>query len=271
MEGPRFIFPEHFGSFQVDTVDFETDHITNSTHLIMIKLITPLLLVIATLVTSATAKSYNIKEFTQSYRLSSSLLYFDVDGESSIESTFLVDADLDSAPGVSLEWSTLPSRSGFSIGFEYIYYTPEADISGVLDAYDASIANLLTDSTSFVAGNIGTLKEDYNSHTAFLNIASDSSLTEKISAYVGLGLGFSYIKQEFTASSAGDTYQYSADDIVFGYQIRAGLRYDINADFTINGGLRYIGFQDHDFDYEDLTFSGNFKALAVELGIAYKY
>jgi len=237
----------------------------------MIKFITPFFFAITALATSVTAKGYNIKEFTQSYKLSTSLLYAHFEGKGSIESTFLMDADLESAPGVSLEWSSLPSRSGFSVGFEYIYLTTGAQIGGVIDAFEAGIANFLTDSTSFVAGNYSTLDEDYNLHTAFLNFSNDTSLTDNLSAYIGLGLGFCFINQEFTASSAGSTYKYDEDDIVFTYQVKAGMQYNISDSITLHGGVRYIGIQDAKFDYNVVQFKGNAKAFAVELGLAYKY
>lgn len=252
-------------------MDFETDHITNSTHLIMIKLITPLLLVIATLVTSATAKSYNIKEFTQSYKLSTSVLYAHFEGKGSIESTFLMDADLESAPGVSLEWSTLPSWSGFSVGFEYVYLTTGAQIGRTMDSSEADVANFLTGSTSFTAENYSTLDEDYNLHTAFLNFSNDTSFTDNLSAYIGLGLGFCYINQEFTASSDGSTFKYDEDDIVFTYQVKAGMQYNISDSLALNGGVRFMGLQDAKFDYNLVKLKGNAKVFAVELGLAYKY
>ncbi|HEX7260243.1 MAG TPA: hypothetical protein VF258_00350 [Luteolibacter sp.] len=76
------------------------------------------------------------------------------------------------------------------------------------------------------------------------NVKFDRLLTGGLSAYIGGGVGASYLDAELEAPFSGDE---SADDWVFTGQIFAGLAYQVNDAFEIFGGARWIHFEDPDF------------------------
>ncbi|MDB2310770.1 outer membrane beta-barrel protein [Opitutales bacterium] len=210
--------------------------------------------------------------FAQSYSLTSTYLYIYVDAEddSAIEDYLEYDADLDDAPGLSLEWRTAPI-DGMSYGLEYIYFGTKADVSGILDSDDALVMNVLTDGTEFIDGNPAEVKEEYTVHGALFNLAYNIELSDESIAYIGAGVGFSHFNQEFSASTVGAKYTYDDSDTVFTYQFKAGVRYALNDAWAVNGGLRYIGFGDPEFSYGDVDLSGDLSALAIELGLSYTF
>jgi opacity protein-like surface antigen len=206
--------------------------------------------------------------FAESYNLSSSLLYVYVDADSSIEANTNIDADLDDAPGLSIEWSSEPI-DGISFGLEYIYFGTEADISGIINNDDASLLNSLTGGT-FQAGN-SKIKEEYKAHTAMVNIAYNIALSDQSIAYIGAGVGFCHFNQELSISNPGEKGSIDDSDITYAYQLKAGVRYALNDAWAVNGGLRYIGFGDPEFSYGDVDLSGDVSALAIELGLSYTF
>jgi hypothetical protein len=193
-----------------------------------------------------------------------------VDADSSIEANTNIDADLDDAPGLSLEWRTAPI-DGMSYGLEYIYFGTKADVSGILDSDDALVMNFLTDGTEFIDGNPAEVMEEYTVHGALFNLAYNIELSDESIAYIGAGVGFSHFNQEFSASTVGAKYTYDDSDTVFTYQFKAGVRYALNDAWAVNGGLRYIGFGDPEFSYGDVDLSGDVSALAIELGLSYTF
>ena len=64
-----------------------------------------------------------------------------------------------------------------------------------------------------------------------------------LSAYVGGGLGASYVDGEINLPGQND----SEDDWVFTGQVFAGLAYHVNDNMELSGGARWIYFDDPDF------------------------
>ncbi len=101
----------------------------------------------------------------QSSSVTVSGLYVYPDADSSIEANLDASADLDDAPGLSIEWRTSQfADAPFTLGLEYMYFGTEADISGNLTNEDANFVNQ-TFGTTFAAGDT-ELKEEYDVHGA---------------------------------------------------------------------------------------------------------
>lgn len=108
-------------------------------------------------------------------------------------------------------------------------------------------------------------------HTFLYNVAYDVEIGGKLAAYLGAGLGFSYLNQELSVSNPGSNVSIDDSDTVFAYQLKAGLRYAINEAWGVQGGVRYLNYDDFKFSYEDLTLSGDGDATAFEFGVSYAY
>lgn len=177
--------------------------------------------------------------------------------------------ELDKAPGLSIELRTVPI-DGISFGLEYIYFDTEASVSGNVEQEDADELNLFFAEDPFVAG-ASELKEEYTAHTFMLNVAYDVEIGDKLVAYLGAGVGFSHLNQEFSVSNPGINGSHDDSDAVFAYQLKAGLRYALNEAWSVQGGVRYIDYDDFEFSHDGITLVGDGDATAFEFGLSYAY
>ena len=177
--------------------------------------------------------------------------------------------ELDKAPVLSIEWRTAPI-DGISFGLEYIYFDTEASVSGDVNSKEVSDLKSFFDDGRFQEG-ASELKEEYTTHTFLYNVAYDVEIGGKLAAYLGAGLGFSYLNQELSVSNPGLSDSHDDSDTVFAYQLKAGLRYAINESWSVQGGVRYLNYDDFEFSYEGITFSGDGDATAFEVGVSYAY
>ena len=83
-----------------------------------------------------------------------------------------------------------------------------------------------------------------------------------LSAYVGGGLGMTYLDADF---NTGFGHQHK-DDWVFTGQVFAGLAYHVNDNFELFGGARWIYFDDPDFNGVSLDDD-----VLLEGGIRYHF
>jgi opacity protein-like surface antigen len=96
------------------------------------------------------------------------------------------------------------------------------------------------------------------------NIKFERALSGNLGAYFGAGLGFSRV--DFSVSSGSDS------DWVFTAQVFAGLVYNVNQNFEVFGGARWIYFDD-----ADLTIGGASGTLEMdddfllEVGVRYNF
>ena len=111
--------------------------------------------------------------------------------------------------------------------------------------------------------------------TTFLaNAYKDFNIAEKLSAYVGAGVGLAYGDLDGTSGSVtygattvtwtdGSTY----DDTVFAWQLGTGLGYDLTKEITLDLGYRYLGTDD--FSYK--TVKVEYGSHNVTAGIRYSF
>ena len=176
--------------------------------------------------------------------------------------------DLDEAPGFSIEWRTLPI-DGISFGLEYIYFSTEASVSGNADAADVVDLNNLLGTNLQVATT--TIGEEYTANSYLFNVAYDLEVGYKLNAYVAAGTGLSYINQELSLSNPGLSGSVDDSDTVFVYQFKAGLRYALNEAWSVQGGIRYLDYEDFEFSYDGVRVTGEGDVTAFEFGLSYAY
>lgn len=176
--------------------------------------------------------------------------------------------DLDEAPGLSIEWRTLPI-DGISFGLEYIYFSTEAAVNGNATAQEAIDLNNLLGTN--LQGGATQIKEEYTANSYLFNVAYDIEVGYKLNAYVAAGAGFSHINQELSLSNPGLSGSVDDSDTVFAYQFKAGLRYALNESWSVQSGVRYLDYQDFDFSYDGVIITGDGDVTAFEFGLSYAY
>ncbi len=77
------------------------------------------------------------------------------------------------------------------------------------------------------------------------NVKLEKLIADRLSAYIGGGLGATYLDAEIESPFAGD-YE-SGNDWVFSAQVFAGLAYHVSDSFEIFAGGRWIYFDDPEF------------------------
>ena len=177
--------------------------------------------------------------------------------------------DLEEAPGFSIEWRTLPI-DGISFGLEYIYFSTEASVSGIADAVDVIDFNNYFDTTIFQEG-ASTISEEYTAQSFLFNFAYDVAMGSRLNAYVAAGAGLSHISGEASISNPGVSGSFDDSDTVFAYQFKAGLRFALNEAWSVQGGIRYLDYEDFEFSYDGDSVAGEGDVTAFEFGLSYAY
>jgi opacity protein-like surface antigen len=177
--------------------------------------------------------------------------------------------DLEEAPGFSIEWRTLPT-DGISFGLEYIYFSTEASVSGNAEPVDVIDLNNYFDTTIF-QGGATTISEEYTAHSYLFNFAYDVAMGSRLNAYFAAGVGLSHISGEASISNPGVSGSVDDSDTVFAYQLKAGLRYALNEAWSVQGGLRYLDYEDFEFSYDGVRVTGEGDVTAFEFGLSYAY
>lgn len=76
------------------------------------------------------------------------------------------------------------------------------------------------------------------------NVKFEHLISGGLSAYVGGGLGSTYLDVDFNTPTGNN----HADDWVFSAQVFVGLAYHVNDHFELFGGARWLYFDDPDFN-----------------------
>jgi opacity protein-like surface antigen len=94
------------------------------------------------------------------------------------------------------------------------------------------------------------------------NVKLEHLITGGLSAYVGGGLGTTYLDADFNTPAGGR----HRDDWVLTGQVFAGLAYHVNDNLELFGGARWICFDDPDFNGVSLDDD-----IMVEGGLRYHF
>lgn len=202
-----------------------------------------------------------------------SLLRIMPNSDSAVENDLGYGSELEDDFGLSVEWRTDSLYdTGFTYGLEYIYWGTDAELSGSLSAGEAITLNAELGAPGFFTAGQYSVKEEYAVHNLLLNIAYDIVVSDQVTAFVGAGAGVALAEGELTLSGPSFSETYDDSSVVFVYQLEAGLRYNLSDDWTLNGGVRYIGYSDTEFNYAGIDFSPEgLDAVALDLGLSYMF
>lgn len=168
----------------------------------------------------------------------------DVDVEGVVDAAqFNTSADLDSS-------FTYGGALGLQLGFRYLrVFQPRLELEVSRQSNDFSLPG----------GGSG----EQDATFVFLNNYSDIVFTpgQRITPYIGGGLGFGVIDSSAVFSGAADPFSLSGDDTRFAGHIAAGLTFDFSDRVELYGEGRYIRVQNIDFDDDD--FGGQFTATGL--------
>ena len=209
----------------------------------------------------------------QTYSLTASYLNVDTESNGLLNAVeratgLPVGDDLNEAPAFSIEWRTIPI-DGISFGLEYIHISTEAAFNFNAGAQDAIDVNNILGTT--FQGGATTIGEEYTAHSYLLNFAYDAEMGSRLNAYVAAGLGFGHINLDVRLSNPGLSGSVDDSDTVFAYQFKAGLRYALNEALSVQGGIRFLDYQDFDFSYRGVGVTSDADATAFEFGLSYAY
>jgi len=85
-----------------------------------------------------------------------------------------------------------------------------------------------------------------------------------LTPYIGAGLGFAQVKINNFGVPGSGRLDWSDDDIVFSYQISAGMEYDLSKRFAVGVTYRYCGSSDPQFNTTDASFSSHNIILTIK-------
>lgn len=105
-----------------------------------------------------------------------------------------------------------------------------------------------------------------NAIFAMANVYYDfPSLVDPIQPFVGIGLGYGWLKNKLDSRGPGAATQYSGSNSVFAYQASAGLTYNFAENYAIDIGYRYIATERPD------RFGKVFQAHLANAAVIYRF
>ncbi|MDR3347810.1 MAG: outer membrane beta-barrel protein [Helicobacteraceae bacterium] len=109
--------------------------------------------------------------------------------------------------------------------------------------------------------------------TAMVNGFVDLRISEIVSPYFGLGVGFASLEAEAKESAYGHSDSYSEDinayEMTFGYQIMFGVAITPNRNFSIDVGYKIADYGNLKDENEYYDIDANFKSSGLYIGANY--
>jgi opacity protein-like surface antigen len=95
---------------------------------------------------------------------------------------------------------------------------------------------------------------------------------EGFSPYVGAGVGFSYMSWDYN----GGLGNYANEDVRFTYALMAGLAYDVNSNWTVDAGYRFVHVMEGHLIDDNAALNGDIRfedlmSHEVRLGVRYTF
>ena len=119
-------------------------------------------------------------------------------------------------------------------------------------------------------GVTGPLGGDTSSMALMLNAYYDFRMVSPtIVPYIGGGIGGAFVSVD---ASVGGLQLIDDDDLVFAYQVAAGVGFAVNKQVTIDLGYKYFATADPSFDLSGGgSVDGEYKSHNVFLGVRYNF
>lgn len=101
---------------------------------------------------------------------------------------------------------------------------------------------------------------------AMANVYYDfPNLLNAIQPFLGLGIGYAWVKAELKASGPLAVTQFSGSNSVFAYQGKAGLTYNFSENYALNIGYRYVA------TLRVTQLGKAFQASTANVGVIYRF
>ena len=115
-------------------------------------------------------------------------------------------------------------------------------------------------------------RADLTSLSLMLNGYASLGYFAGFSPYLGAGVGFSYMNWDYR----GGLGNYSNDDVRFAYALMAGLSYDVNSNWTVDAGYRFLNVPEGNIVDDDAVLDGDIRfedlmSHEVRLGVRYTF
>lgn len=169
--------------------------------------------------------------------------------------------------------STITDNTGVSGKLDYKTGFGVSLVTGVEFAdgirLEAELNYKNTDMDKVTVGGLGSGKVNCNAYTlgALANAYFDFKNSTPVTPYLTGGLGFANIHVGEATNFAGTKVWNSDDDMVFAYQLGAGVGFNVTKQVVLDLGYRYYATSDPQFE----LIKGDFATHNANLGIRYKF
>jgi opacity protein-like surface antigen len=115
-------------------------------------------------------------------------------------------------------------------------------------------------------------RADVSAVSLMLNGYASLGYFEGFSPYVGAGVGFVYLNWDYR----GGLGNFSDEDVRFAYALMAGLSYDVNSNWTVDAGYRFLNVPEGNIVDDNAVLNGdirfeNLMSHEVRLGVRYTF
>jgi len=182
-----------------------------------------------------------------------------------VGAVFLSDSTL-SGPGGSADLSFDTGYGlGVSAGYDFGTYRLEGEFAYRVNDHDSF-------SGFGVTGPVGG---DTSSMALMANIYYDfRTVSPTFVPYIGGGIGFASISVDATDPSVGGAKVIDDDDMVFAYQIAAGVGFAVNQQVTVDLGYKYLATSDPSFEVigaGGAKIDAEYGSHNIILGLRYRF
>lgn len=170
---------------------------------------------------------------------------------------------------------TIPSDTDTTGAFnDTIRFDPGINVGGTMGMDFGTVR--LEGEISYKEGNIDTVTEDTGERftgidggieaTAFMaNLFVDLHGPGPITPYLGGGVGFAALHQSDTFDRSGLLLYVEDDEVVFAYQVGAGLEIALNRQVSLDLAYRYFRTSEASFAETDLEFESHNATVGLRL------
>lgn len=113
-------------------------------------------------------------------------------------------------------------------------------------------------------------RADLQMFSLLANGYADLGFYNGFSPYIGAGAGFSYLNWDYR----GGLGNFSNEDVRFTYALMAGLSYDVDANWTIDAGYRFLNVPEGNIVDDNAALNGDIRyenLMSHEVRIGFRY
>jgi opacity protein-like surface antigen len=113
-------------------------------------------------------------------------------------------------------------------------------------------------------------RADMQMFSLMVNGYADLGFYNGFSPYIGAGAGLSYLNWDYR----GGLGNFSNEDVRFTYALMAGLSYDVNANWTIDAGYRFLNVPEGNMVDNNAALGGDIRyedLMSHEVRVGFRY